>query len=437
VKKRGLKGQALIGTASSAAVRGMGFVLRLVVARLLGAEAAGVMELTGGAHMLALTPAAAGLPGAVSRLTAKAKENEQRDLILCAARQLAVRSALIMGGAFLLLSPLIARLLGDVRTLPGLAVFSPCILFIGVAGVYKGAAYGRGDPWPAALEEVSEQAVRVLATAALLMLLPALTIPYRAAMPALATVLGEGAGMALMLGMGGRLSSFRGDERLPGLRRQIRRLALPLMLNRLSHAGMRMLCGVIIPLRLMAAGLSQGEAVSRLGMLNGMVTPLMLLPGLFCGALATVGGPALARCETLRGQRRLMMKLGAGAGAAGYPCAVALYALAPWIARQFYRLPELSPLIRSLCPLAVILPLEQVIGGMLTGLGMQKKGLQASLLGAAITLMCTWILAANPHLHIYGAGYASILGHGTSLMAAVIFLIMREKGEQKPLPAKG
>ena len=85
MKQQSLKRQAAWITAVECAVRCLGFFQRLLVSRWLGAEAVGVMELASFAHMPALAPAASGLPGAVSRLTAKAPRPEDRLLILAAA----------------------------------------------------------------------------------------------------------------------------------------------------------------------------------------------------------------------------------------------------------------------------------------------------------------------------------------------------------------
>ena len=97
------------------------------------------------------------------------------------------------------------------------------------------------------------------------------------------------------------------------------------------------------------------------------------------------------------------------------------------LACRLYRLPELAGLIRVLCPMAMVLPLQQVLGGLMTGLGLQRKALIASLLGAAVTLMATWRWAARPALQIYGAGYASLAGHGLTLLCTLISFLLREK----------
>ena len=414
MKKQTLKGQAALTAAGTAIVRGLGFVLRLWISRLLGAEALGIMELASGAHMLALTPAAAGLPGAVSRLTAQAKTEEQRQLTLYAGRRLALWVGLIGTPLFLLLSPWLAEILGDARALPALLLFTPCVLTVGLSCVYDGYYFGLGQPLPPALSELAEQVVRMAAVAALAGLVPQVTAAYRAALPALASTLGEAVGLLVIVGMAGAIPSFRKDARLQGVQRELTRLSLPLLLNRLCHTGLRALCNVVIPLRLMAGGLERAEALSRLGMFSGMVMPLMFLPGMLSGALSTVGGPAVARCQGQKTEGRLIRRLLLCAFGAGAACSVGLYALAPLIARYFYRLPELTGLMRAACPLAVLLPVQQVSSGLMTGLGLQKRSLRASLTGSALLLVCTWLW--TPALGIYGAAYASMLGHGVTLL---------------------
>ena len=426
MKEQSLKKQTALTAGVAALVRAIGFGMRLWVSGQLGAEAVGVMELTGGVHMLVLTPFTAGLPGAVSRMTAKA-EDDQKGEILYAGRQLALRMAAILTPLFLLLAPWMARWLGDGRTLPGLYCFFPCMVLIGVSCVYNGYFYGRGNAWPPMLGELTEQLVRLFFTVILLGMLSRLTVAWRAAMPALATVLGEGAGLLLIVWMGKNMPRVVPKEELSALRKKLWRQSLPLMISRFSHTGLRMLCGMLIPLRLMAAGLPQSEAVSRMGMLSGMVMPLMFLPGMLAGALATVGGPAAARCKSRSEESQMTVRLLIPACAAGVLCAVGLYLFAPFIAMKLYRLPELAPLIRFMCPMGVILPVQQVLGGVMTGLGMQKKSLTASLLGAILTLLFTWQWTGMPAFHIYGAGCASMLGHGLTLLCALIYLWMRPR----------
>ena len=194
MKKQSLKRQALITGSSTAIVRAMGFVLRLWISRLLGAEALGVMELASGVHMLALTPAAAGLPQAVSRLTAKARDRQGREAVLYAGLQLALTLGLALTPIYLILSPFLAKWMGDERALPALLLFAPCMLTVGLSSVYDGYFFGQGRALPPAISEGAEQVVRLMAVAALTGLIPRVTPAYRAALPAFASSLGEAAG---------------------------------------------------------------------------------------------------------------------------------------------------------------------------------------------------------------------------------------------------
>ncbi|MDO5325948.1 MAG: oligosaccharide flippase family protein [Clostridia bacterium] len=427
MKQMSLKKQAMITAGSSALMRALGFGIRLWISRMLGAEALGIMELASGAHMLALTPAAAGLPSAVSRLTAKAKSEEQKQLTLYAGRRAAIWMGCLITPLFFFLSPLIAEALGDGRTLPALLFFAPCVLTVGVSSVYDGYFFGQGKALPPALSEGAEQMARIGVLAAFVFLIPRVTVAYRAALPALASSVGEAVGLIVILLLAGSIPSYRKHPDERRMRKQLARLSAPLLLNRLCHTALRSLCGIVIPLRLMAAGYGRPEALSQFGMFNGMVMPLMFLPGMVSGALSTVGGPAVARCGTKKAEKQLILRLLLSALGTGISSAAALYFLSPLISRYFYRLPELSRLIRFACPLAVLLPLQQVSGGMLTGLGLQKHSLWASLLGSVALLLCTWQWVLR--MGISGAAFASIAGHGLTLFCEMVYLLSRTRNK--------
>ena len=428
MKEGSLKRQAAVTAASGALVRAIGFGMRLWVSRLLGAEAVGVLELASSAHALAVTPGAAGVPGAVSRLAAKAKTEEDAVRVLRCGRRIARTLGLTISLLFFLLSPLIAGWLGDARTLPALLFYAPCALLIALSSVYDGLFFGRGRALPPNLSELGEQLVRLLTVAGLSLVIPRLTPAGRAGGIALGALLGESAGLLIVRALAGKFPRPPKDREDRALRRQIIRLSLPLTANRLTHVGLRSLSALVIPLRLAAGGLDHREAMSRLGMMNGMVMPLTFLPGLLTGALAAVGGPAMARCKTPWAERRLAIRVMGLALMAGAGCGALLYALSPVLADSLYRLPELAPLIRLACPLSVIMAAQQAVSGLMTGLGLQKKAFFSSLPGSAVTLLLTWLWA--PSRGIQGAILASLTGHALTLACCLIYLVSRltEKG---------
>ena len=164
----------------------------------------------------------------------------------------------------------------------------------------------------------------------------------------------------------------------------------------------------------MAGGASPAEATSALGMLQGMVLPVLFLPGIFTAAVGMVGAPAIARRQG-RPLRLLAGRLLAAALGYGVLGGLAVYAAAPFLANTVYRLPPLTPLFRSAAPLTLLFALQQAAGTLLSGLGEQKKTLMPTLAGTALMLVCVYRLAATP-LGVYGAVYALLMGRAVSLL---------------------
>lgn len=411
MKKQSVRKQAVILTCANALTRALGFVLRIVLSRLMGAEAVGVMELSHSAHMLSITPVTSGLPLSVSRMTAR----DQNDRALRAGTHLVRRLSFILMPAWLLLAPVIAYFLHDLRVLPSLWLFTPCILILGLSAVYNGYCYGSGNAYPPALSELLEQILRFSLSALMLLSLPRLTIAGRAAAPALATAIAEGAGLLLVIFL------LRGHKKTTddtaAVQREIWQLSLPLMLSRLLTTLLRTASGALIPLRLMASGLTNAAAMEAFGMLQGMVMPVLFLPGIVTGALGTVGTSAIAARQGDE-RRRMAGWLFFSALVFGGVGMILIHTLAPFLAQRVYDLPTLAPIFISAAPLTLFFALQHAINGVMSGLGEQKRLLLPALCSALISLACMYVWAARPQLRILGAVRAMVIGQAAGLVCS-------------------
>ena len=96
---------------------------------------------------------------------------------------------------------------------------------------------------------------------------------------------------------------------------------------------------VWIPLRLQASGLAAREATARLGMLSGMVTPVLMLPCVFTGSLSMVLLPRIALAEKEPKElRRLVGKCFLTAAPAGLGSTGAVWLAAPLLAWELDRM---------------------------------------------------------------------------------------------------
>lgn len=404
-----VKKQTLLVTGLNGMIRVMGFFLRILMSRLLGAEMMGIAELASGVHMLAITPLTSGLPMAISRLTAKAKEH-QRTQPLQTGLWLVRRVALFLIPVFLLLSPLIARWTGDIRVLPSLWFTAPCILILGYSGAYNGFCYGTKRSYLPAVSELTEQTLRVVLTLCLLPVLHHLTAPWLAAIPVASTMLAEIAGLVLVMGI--LRLPLDGPDNHAQWQKPILQLAVPSTATRLINTLLRSITSIIIPIRLAASGLQASEATARLGMLSGMVLPLMMLPCIFTGALGMVMAPRLAQSEeNAHACKQILFRLFAAGLLVSVVCTFAMVAFAPILAIVVYRLPELTALFRAATPLCMLCAIENLTVGAITSLGLQKRAMYGALPSSLSALMVTWFLTAQPAFRLHGVIIGLAVGH--------------------------
>lgn len=412
---RGGKRQTLLLSVVNGLVRAMGLGLRVWLSRLLGAEIMGIGELAGSVHMAAITPLTSGLPSAISRMTARASQSDKQQPLLAGLWFTRVVSAVLIP-LLLLLSPIIARLMGDERVLPSLWFTAPCILILGYSASLNGYCYGMEQSLLPAGSELLEQIGRVGLSLLLLTLLKKLTAPWLAAVPVAATMLAEIMGLWYVL-RGLSPLSFR-EKADPKWRKPLFHLAAPATMTRLVQTLLRSATAILIPLRLQHSGLSMAESTARLGMLNGMVMPILLLPGIFTSALSMVMLPRLAKAEEDQPAiRRLILRCAGACAAVGLICTGMISLCAGLLASVVYRQAELTVLFRLCAPLTALLAMDHMLGSVLTALGQQKSAMIGASAVSLVSLCLIWALAGMPGWRLRGV----ILAHYASHLASLVW----------------
>ena len=388
-----LKKQALTLTIANGFTRGLGFLFRLMTARLMGAEAIGVMELSASAAMLALTPATAGLPTAMSRMTAR--PNADQSAVLRAGLSLNRRIALVMMPLLFLLAPGMAWLLSDFRTLPAILISIPAVFLLGCCAVYSGWFYGRGDMLTPAQCECSEQIVRFVGSLVLLLIFTRSPLSIRAALPGFAGIL---AGICVWM-------MFRRRAPLPpgvpsaDLRRELLALSAPTAVSRLCQTCLRQ------------SGLTASAATAQFGLLSGMAMPLIMVPGVITSAMCMVAAPAVSRQESNRVRlKRTMRQLLLMAGLIGCLSSCVLFLFGQPISMLLYGEPALTGVLMALSPLSMLFAIQQVQFGLVTGLGVQRRAMTGTIVSSALTLVVMSALCPMPSVRIFGAVLAMLAG---------------------------
>lgn len=420
MKLNGARKQTLFLTVVNGIVRAVGLLMRVLLSRMLGAEIMGIMELAQSVHMVAITPLTSGLPAAITRLTVKVDKKHQFLPLFSGLWIARLLSAVLIPLLWFFSKP-IANLVGDARVLPSLWFTAPCILILGYSAAYNGFCYGADRALLPSVSELIEQLSRFAFTFALLYLCRHLTAAWMAAIPVASTMLAELAGLFFVVRCL-RIPVKSNDSNV-SFRRDIFQLAYPTTLSRLMQTALRSLTAILIPLQLQRSGLSAAEATARLGMLNGMVMPILMLPCIFTSALSMVALPKIAKAEEQPSEmRRLLLLCTSSCMPFSALCGAGIYLCAPLLAVKVYQLPELSELFRLCAPMTWLMSLQHLAGSILSALGQQKRALYASSIVSVVTLALTWLWAADPTLRITGVVWAQYSGSLLSLLLSCLIL---------------
>ena len=404
----------LLLTGTGICSQALGFVYRILLSRLIGAEVMGLYQLVMPVYSVLMSITAVGLTAAVSNLSASYHAVGNRAAIAALLRRcLTLFLALFAPAAavtVLCYDPISVYLLGDARTQTGLVLLLPCVLLTGVENLHKHYFYGTGNVRPPAAVELCEQVIRAGAVLGLLVLF----LPQNPERTVALIVLGMTAcelfsALTLLLLARRSLDRAAGlPGRVPGrreLNRKVAALALPVAMTSLLGNLMGSATAVIIPQQLVRAGAEVSQAMSAFGVLCGMTIPMLCLPTAFIGALGLTLMPRLAQAAALGRTDLVRSRLDRAMLATSVlvlPAMALLTVLGPTLGVLLFREPTAG---NYLLPLAVGVALscwQAVLSGALNGVGRQSTAARNALLSAVAELGCTYCLMGLPGVGLRG-----------------------------------
>lgn len=391
---------------------------RVAVARLVGPETVGLLQMGGSLYAFALGLATLGLSPALAHLVAAGRAGGKEPAAVATARVMAVPAGLASALLLFLAAPWLSRnLLADARVLACLRVLAFGLIPAAYCGVLRGRFQGRQQMTPLAWAQIIEPAVRLAAILTALTAFPALwrvpaVLPPAALLAAIG-VLGEGTECLVLAGWTARERKSAGFSTpagahafSPAIAADLLRLAVPIMLGQFLFSAVAVADAGLLPRLLVASGLTAPEATRQYGTLHGMVLPFLFFPMTLVFPLGAVLIPAVAEARAA-GNRRLVHRrivLASRAALAVEAGAALLYLLVPdRLAAVVGGGPAVAELIRGLALWVPFAYLDYIGGSALIGLGETQGALCDGALNAAVRLGLATLLVANPALRIKGA----------------------------------
>lgn len=424
-KQSFIKG-AMILLAAGVINRLLGFVPRIALPRIIGAEGVGLYQLSYPFLSVLLTIITGGIPLAVAKWVAEAEsagDSARIKHIVRTALGITVSLAVVMTCALLLCAPWITtHLLPDSRVYWSFVSMAPMLVIIAVSSVYRGYYQGKQNMIPTAVSQIVETVSRIICQLGFASFFLQWGLEWAAAGSMLGVLVGEAAGLAVMLWTLSRekrknrktkkpntqlgIPFPEAPERQEPVLGRLLRLSIPVTASRMVGALSYLLESIFTARSLAAAGIATGVATAQYGALQGMIIPLVLLPTALTYSLAVSLVPSLseaaAKGDKAAIHKRLhqSMRLSLVAGA---PFVVFMTLFAEPICRLLYKHAEIAPMLAWMAPVGVFIYLQAPLQAALQALDKPGTALMNSFAGAVVKLVLILVLASNPAYGIKGA----------------------------------
>lgn len=435
-----LKG-TLILTVGGIVVKVIGFLNWIILSRVLGGEGIGLYQMAFPIYLLALSVSSAGIPVAISIITA---EKRALNDFIGANRVFRVSltvlvltglffSFLLYFGAGLLIE---YRFIRDPRAYYSLLALAPAVFFVTILSSYRGYLQGCQIMTPTAVSQIAEQLVRVITMLIFASLLLPKGIEYAAGGASLGAAPGAVAGLLVLIYYyiklqkkgqnqdAGQVPQLVQESSMSIIKRLVK-LALPVSLSSIMLPIVANFDLFIVPARLEVAGYTVEQATELFGYLTGMAVPLLNLSTILTAALATSLVPAISESFSLNNIKRVYQQTAAAmriASLVTIPAFVALWTLAEPISQMVYNAPQASHAISIISVGIVLLGIHQVTTGVLQGMGHTSIPVINMGLAAVFKIILNWMLTAMPELGIKGAAWATVADIGIAAVLNIYYV---------------
>lgn len=434
-KQSFLHGAAIL-VGANLVTRVLGFIYKIFLSRMIGAEGIGLFYTVFPTLMFVLTITTAGLPVAISKLVAEALvEEDTRRVrrIVVVSMNIVLTLAVVCTVGMIVLAPwLTQHVLTDPRAYYTLLAMSPVILIIAISSILRGYFQGLQNMTPNAVASILEQASRIVAVLLFASVMLPYGLEYAAAGAMLGMVVGEAIGLLYLIWK--YYTRFRmpkpaplqaGEKVMPfrTMMGSIMEIAVPVTLSRIVGSITYALEPILITRCLVMTGLSAAVATTMYGQYSGMAISLLILPTVFTWALSTTLVPAVSEAvasgQNVLVQRRLYQAFRLTA-LIGFPASAILTIFATELSSAVFNDAAVGPILAIMAPAGFVLYLQAPLSGILQGINRAGEAMRNSIIGSLVKLAVIYYLCSDPKFGIYGVAWSVVIS--ATLVTVLHFL---------------
>ncbi|OEH55541.1 stage V sporulation protein B [Oceanobacillus sp. E9] len=411
---------AIILIVAGMITRFMGFINRIVVARLMGEEGVGLYMMALPTLFLVMTLTQFGLPVAISKRVAEADaQNDQQKIkkIVVVSLAITLSASIVFTAILILIAPLVAStLLTDERVMVPLIVISPIIPIAAVSAVLRGYFQGKQNMTPQSVAQVIEQIVRIICVALFIQLLLPYGVEYAAAGAMFSVILGEFISLLYMVRKFKRKRTIKVRNNFfkvladgKQTAKDLFSISIPTLGSRMIGSFSNFLDPILVVQSLALAGVTATVATKQYGELTGYAMPLLFLPTFITSSLSIALVPSIAEAEANKQIKMIHNRIHQSiriSFASGAISTVVLTIFATEILTYMYGSSSASKFLLLMAPFFLFLYIQAPLQSALQALDLARPAMWNSLIGMGMKFLIMILFASNPSFGILGAAMA-------------------------------
>ena len=419
----------IILTSSSLLIRGAGLIFNIYVANKVGQEAIGIFSLVMSVYTFAITFATSGISLACTCIVSEefAKNNFEKGL---KAVKTCIFFALILGITASILLFLFAHIIsgnwlkGNVSNLPIYSI-SLGLPLISISAVIGGYLTSIGKSYKSAFAQCVELTVKIIATYFLL------SFSINKGIDAICTSLIIGDVISEFFSFLLNLIFYFIEKRKfkpsreyhKDLNIKIFKIAFPVAITSYIRSGLSSLKHFLIPIRLQASGLNYSLAISKYGLINGMVMPVLMFASFFVTSFSGLLVPEYARLlagKNFNRMKTVCSKIFTITFSFSFLIAGIFLFFSNELCLLIYKNLEIAIYLKIFSLLIIFMYIDNVIDGILKGVGSQFGVMVINICDLLITIFIIYFVV--PFLGTNGYIFSIFVSEIFNFTASFILL---------------
>lgn len=408
----------------------LGFLYRIYLSHSIGAEGIGLYQVALSVFSLLLTICCSGTPITVSRLMTKYRAENKTDkanAIITAGIAVTLFLALPLFVVFFIFAPKLTFIFADPRCINVFKVVLPGLIFTSVYAVLRGVFWGDKDFLPYSIIELLEEACMIITG---IILISFARDVYEGAFRAgVAVLISYVFSFTLAV-----IVFFLRRHKLKNPRGEFKPLlssAMPVTAMRTANSLAVSMVSIILPIRLVAAGYTNAEAMSSFGAAVGQAIPLLFIPTTLIGSFTLVLVPEIS--ENFYKKRAFYLKRDVEKAIKFCVFLTSLFIPVFFVCGKeigilVFNGHECGTYLTASAFLMLFMSLSSITTSILNSIGLENKTLIYYIISGVFMLLCIWFLPKICGIYSLLIGFTFIYG----LTSILNLILLNKHCEKKP-----